>query len=236
MSTRDDALYEDRIEADGRVLIYEGHDRPRSRDGPDPKSVDQPMHTDAGNLTQNGRFFRAAAEHRENSSPPDRVRVYEKVRQGIWVFNGVFDLVDAWTEPSGPREVFKFRLELTDEVAPLDRVAEAPEHSRLIPSAVKKQVGSEMAAAASRAAQETTSTSITSFRTRRVGRRSLPRTSSSCAPAIISRRGTGYSDVTARGASVGWNPHRASFRLPHTSIPEKGLATRWRNSTGEKVP
>ena len=140
MSTRDDALYEDRIEADGRVLIYEGHDRPRSKDGPDPKSVDQPMHTDAGNLTQNGRFFRAAAEHRENSSPPDRVRVYEKVRQGIWVFNGVFDLVDAWTEPSGPREVFKFRLELTDEVAPLDRVAEAPEHSRLIPSAVKKQV------------------------------------------------------------------------------------------------
>jgi hypothetical protein len=43
------------------------------------------------------------------------VRVYEKLRQGIWVFNGVFRLLDAWQEESNARQVFKFRLELDPE-------------------------------------------------------------------------------------------------------------------------
>ena len=140
MSTRDGAPYDDRIEEGGRVLIYEGHDRPRSRGGPDPKTVDQPMRSDSGRLTQNGRFFEGAKNHRERTAQPELVRVYEKVRQGIWVFNGTFDLVDAWMESSGSRSVFKFRLELRDTAAQTDRVPEAPEHSRLIPSSVKQEV------------------------------------------------------------------------------------------------
>jgi hypothetical protein len=40
MSRREGAPYADRVEEDGRVLIYEGHDI--GRGGPDPKSVDQP--------------------------------------------------------------------------------------------------------------------------------------------------------------------------------------------------
>lgn len=42
MSLRKGAPYADRIEDEGRVLIYEGHDQPRSTAGPDPKTVDQP--------------------------------------------------------------------------------------------------------------------------------------------------------------------------------------------------
>jgi hypothetical protein len=64
--------------------------------------------------------------------------VYEKVRQGVWVYNGVFQLVDAWQEDSGGRQVFKFRLELTDRE--IDETSASPspvEHTRMIPTAVK---------------------------------------------------------------------------------------------------
>ena len=40
------------------------------------------------------------------------MRVYEKLRPNIWAFNGVFQLVDAWDQKNGGRNVFKFRLEL----------------------------------------------------------------------------------------------------------------------------
>jgi hypothetical protein len=42
--------------------------------------------------------------------PPERVRVYEKIRAGIWSYNGVFHLVDSWREKDEFRNVFKFRL------------------------------------------------------------------------------------------------------------------------------
>jgi hypothetical protein len=94
MSVRRGAPYADRVEEDGRVLIYEGHDQPASRGGPDPKSIDQPMRTPAGALTENGKFVEAAHEYREGRRSPELVRVYEKIRSGIWVFNGFFRLVD----------------------------------------------------------------------------------------------------------------------------------------------
>ena len=41
MSVRAGAPYDDRLEYDGTTLIYEGHDEPKTRGGPDPKSIDQ---------------------------------------------------------------------------------------------------------------------------------------------------------------------------------------------------
>ncbi len=117
MSLRRGAPYADRIEEDGRVLIYEGHDVPRTSRVPDPKRVDQPACNPGGGLTQNGLFYEAAQQQRPGYSGPELVRVYEKIRPGIWVFNGVFTLVDAWQESSGGRKVFKFRLELLEEPA-----------------------------------------------------------------------------------------------------------------------
>jgi hypothetical protein len=96
MSRRVGAPYEDRVEEDGKVLIYEGHDQPQVRGGPSPKTLDQVERTAAGTLTQNGLFLCAAARHRTEGGPATRVRVYEKMRTGIWVFNGIFALVDGW--------------------------------------------------------------------------------------------------------------------------------------------
>ena len=102
------------------------------------------MRTPAGTLTQNGRFHEAAKAFRSGAAPTaDLVKVYEKIHRGIWVFNGVFWLVDAWQEESGQRQVFKFRLELTEESPHAAKPTAALrdlEHNRLIPSAVKVAV------------------------------------------------------------------------------------------------
>ena len=139
MSQRPDAPYVDRIEDDGRVLIYEGHDV-LHRAGVNPKLLDQPMHNEGGTLSQNGRFFEASHRRGADASSTEHVRVYEKIRSGVWVYNGWFSLVDAWREASGGRQVFKFRLELSDKPSGQDSYADDLEHNRLIPTAIKLEV------------------------------------------------------------------------------------------------
>jgi hypothetical protein len=141
MSQRRDAQYEDHVEAEGRVLIYEGHDAPRMKGGPDPKNVDQPDFTPKGTPTQNELFFKAAFKFTRDGCDPELVDVYEKMHRGIWVFNGTFRLVDAWNEQRGSRKVFKFKLELMDQSGLSSRGNQAEiEHERLIPSSVKLDV------------------------------------------------------------------------------------------------
>ncbi len=141
MSRRPGAPYDDRVEEDGRVLIYEGHDAPQTRGGPDPKTLDQPEQSPGGTLTQNGLFLQAASQHRELRASAERVRVYEKMRTGIWTFNGIFKLVDGWQEESNGRLVFKFRLEVDSDATPnVDSREPRLEQNRLIPTEVKLAV------------------------------------------------------------------------------------------------
>jgi len=141
MSRRRNAPYRDKIENEGRVLIYEGHDVPKTSHNPEPKVVDQPRETPGKKLAQNGLFEEAAVSAKRGLQAPEVIAVYEKLHAGIWVFNGYFNLVDAWLENDGRRQVFKFKLELLDSVTDalaLDGMR--PEHSRVIPSAVKFEV------------------------------------------------------------------------------------------------
>jgi 5-methylcytosine-specific restriction endonuclease McrA len=142
MSLRPGAPYADRVEDEGRVLIYEGHDSARAVNGPDPKRVDQPAHHPGGSLTQNGLFAEAARRYKAAEAPPERVRVYEKIRSGIWVYNGIFDLIDCWTEESDSRKVFKFKLRIagTDDHYRPTITPPTLEDDRLIPSWVKLEV------------------------------------------------------------------------------------------------
>jgi hypothetical protein len=141
MSLRTGAPYADRIEDNGQTLIYEGHDIARTPDGPDPKSADQPQFFPGGSPTQNGLFLEAAQQFRKGQSPAEEVRVFEKIRSGIWVYNGLFRLVDGWREDSGGRSVFKFKLELTDISPSAQSLREnVLEHDRIIPSSVKLEV------------------------------------------------------------------------------------------------
>lgn len=141
MSRRSNAPYKDQIEKEGRVLIYEGPDVSRTSQNPNPKLVDQPHKTPAGKLTQNGLFQQAAVKAKNGVCSPEIVAVYEKIHAGIWAFNGLFHLTESWTESSGDRNVFKFRLELIPRDATISpEVDRDPEHTRIISSAVKLEV------------------------------------------------------------------------------------------------
>jgi hypothetical protein len=141
MSVRRGAPYRDRLDDDGSVLVYEGHDEPRTDSNPNPKQLDQKDFTPGGTLTQNGLFARAAEDYRHGARPAERVRVYEKLKQGIWSYNGVFHLVDVRKEHDGKRTVFLFKLVAVEGEEDLSVPAPANiQRRRLIPPAVKIEV------------------------------------------------------------------------------------------------
>jgi hypothetical protein len=140
-SHRPGAPYEDVLEENGTVLIYEGHDEPRTRDTPYPKQIDQPLRSKNGKLTQNGFFHEAAQAYIRNEKPAARVRVYEKIKAGIWSYNGLFELLDSWTQTSGNRRVYKFKLHsIPDEGSLRPSTQDELERRRIIPSHVKLAV------------------------------------------------------------------------------------------------
>jgi hypothetical protein len=75
MSTRRGAPYQDRVEQGGKVIIYEGHDIPRTTIGPAPKTVDQKEFQPNGRLTQNGFFMSAVRRCKTGKDPAEQVRV-----------------------------------------------------------------------------------------------------------------------------------------------------------------
>ena len=139
MSARPSAPYTDEVLDQGKTLIYEGHDIPRTKGIADPKRYDQPIATTNGKLTQNGLFHVAAKGFQNNENLLERVRVYEKLRNGIWAYKGVFHLVDSWIEQVKGRKIFKFRLKLVSnqhreqEAIPNVEHLTSPEHSLLEP-------------------------------------------------------------------------------------------------------
>ncbi len=141
MSIRPNAPYRDRLEDGGTTLIYEGHDESRTSACPNPKVVDQPEESFPGRLTQNGRFHAAAQGAKSGRRTPERVRVYEKLHEGIWSYNGVFHLVDSWREKDQQRFVFKFRLVAVQGDEDLTQaVNRHAERRRVIPTSVKLAV------------------------------------------------------------------------------------------------
>jgi len=143
MSLRKGAPYADRVEENGEILIYEGHDVPKNL-AKIPKSVDQPYNTPNGTLTQNGRFFDSAEKFKKGLQDVELVKVYEKIKDGIWAYNGIFELVDAWIEKLEGRNVFKFKLHITDKTISQKekRAVELKDldHNRMIPTSVKLEV------------------------------------------------------------------------------------------------
>lgn len=137
MSRRPNATYQDQLSDDGTELIYEGHDIPRSA-GVDPKRSDQPWASSRGAPTENGKFARAI----DKSTSFPQVRVYEKLRDGIWSDKGRFDLFAYEFVPSGERKVFKFHMRLSpnqEDETPVARAADVPMR-RIIPGSVKQEV------------------------------------------------------------------------------------------------
>lgn len=141
MSVQRNAPYRDRLEDSGTTLIYEGHDAPKGRACHNPKLVDQPLAYRGGSPTQNGKFYDAAQATKNGQRPPERVRVYEKIRPGIWSYNGVFYLIDSWQEKDDFRTVCKFKLIAVEGEDDFEQPARRnAERRRVIPTAVKLEV------------------------------------------------------------------------------------------------
>ena len=141
MSRRRGAPYNDQVLENGTVLVYEGHDVPKNNGIKDPKKLDQASQSPSGKLTQNGKFLHAANAFKTGQQAPEPVRVYEKIKEGIWVFNGIFNLVDAWQESTKSRKVYKFKLSIAHLSA--RKISNEPNdilHTRIIPSSVKVEV------------------------------------------------------------------------------------------------
>lgn len=143
MSRRPGAPYEDQVSEDGHTLTYEGHDCSKNVHE-HPKQVDQPERNPGGSLTQNGLFVEAVRRFTDTHSTPEQVIVFEKIRDGIWVYNGIFDLVGYTIDRSSGRNVFKFKLTLSSLSATWSsdnsRPIELADDDRIIPSWVKLEV------------------------------------------------------------------------------------------------
>jgi len=141
MSVRPGAPYSDKVEDGGKVIVYEGHDIPRTAGSPHPKTVDQPEFQPRGRPTQNGLFMDAVRCFQSGKSPAEKVRVFEKIRAGIWAYNGLFELIDGWQETVNRRQVFKFKLRIVDQFDLVSNTRDLTiDHYRVIPSAVKLEV------------------------------------------------------------------------------------------------
>ena len=144
MSVRKNSPYQDEITEDGSVLIYEGHDVPKTEGISDPKRLDQPEYRYSGSFTENGKSNKAAQECKRGNKGPDIVQVYEKIKPGIWSDNGFFHLIDSWMKSDDLRKVFKFKLiaieTVRDESIPEDIFDADVIRSRIIPSSIKLEV------------------------------------------------------------------------------------------------
>lgn len=139
MSIREGARYNDEVDEEAGLLIYEGHNEDRKKGGIDPATIDQPLITPAGTWTQNGKFFQAALNYRAGlRETPELVRVYEKLRKNIWCNKGYFELVNAAYIQAGTRKVFKFYLRPVEKKA--WRGPREIAHNRIIPSLIKIEV------------------------------------------------------------------------------------------------
>ena len=106
------------------------------------KLIDQPIANSTGTLTQNGLFYQAAENYKEGErKQPAKIKVYRKIKMGIWVDMGFYNLIDASIEYDGNRNVFKFFLNpIFEEIQP-DKIENVDLlHNRSIPGDVMQEV------------------------------------------------------------------------------------------------
>ena len=138
MSSEKNAPYNDRMLEDG-VIEYEGHDATKN-DSYNKKEVDQPIANKTGTLTENGKFLQAADNFKEGKRDPALIKVYRKIRKGVWVDMGFYDLIDGFIKFDGKRNVFRFLLKPNT-----NEIDQDPEyidllHNRQIPGEVQREV------------------------------------------------------------------------------------------------
>ena len=138
MSTLDNAPYNDRI-FDTGIIEYEGHNVPKN-ESPNPEMVDQSLLLPSGKPTENGKFFKEVLNFKQGLRAPERVQVYRKLKKGIWVDMGFYELIDAYEKSEKVRKVFKFLLKPIIHVNQSDNEYLDILHDRKIPGEIQQEV------------------------------------------------------------------------------------------------
>lgn len=138
MSTAKNAPYVDEVFDDG-VIEYEGHDAPKSQHY-DKKLVDQPAFTKTGRPTENGKFLKAVESLKNSQREPAKIKVYRKIKPGVWVDMGFYDLIDGYQRNDGRRNVYKFLLKPVYEFDTEEEDFEDISHDRQIPGEIQREV------------------------------------------------------------------------------------------------
>lgn len=140
MSIKPNSPYADRTSADGLTIYYEGHDVP----GDKAKRIDQQPANPTGTFTQNGYFKFAIDKAKVNGKYPI-VKIYEKLRAGIWTYRGLFEMKDYDYINRQERKVFEFMFSITDQDVDIAKDHNVRkminlEQTRQIPGVVKLEV------------------------------------------------------------------------------------------------
>ena len=98
------------------------------------------MRTKKWTLTQNGKFIEAVNNYKSWTKSVEVVKVYEKILSWVWSLKWFFDLVDYKIEFDWNRNVFVFILKLSEHQNLGNSEVIDLQHTRLIPSEVKKEV------------------------------------------------------------------------------------------------
>lgn len=138
MSTEKNAPYVDEIFDDG-VIEYEGHDAPKSIKY-NKKMVDQPAYTKTGRLTENGKFLKAVDDFKHFKRTAAKIQVYRKIKSGVWVDMGFYDLMDGHKRHDGNRNVFKFLLKPVFDFDADTEDFQDIVHDRQIPGDIQREV------------------------------------------------------------------------------------------------
>lgn len=138
MSTKENSPYEDELLEDGKIK-YEGEDVYGA--GDQKKVLDQVLHNYRGTLTENGKFMASVNEYKSGQSGPRKIQIYRKIRNGIWVDMGFYNLIDGFFENNGSRNVCKFILDpIIDENSQEEDQTLGIDHNRFIPGDVMREV------------------------------------------------------------------------------------------------
>lgn len=139
MSVRKNAPYQDQISEDGSTIDYEGHNEKRSVNCKDPEQVDQPRNNKGGTFTPNGKFENEVLSYKTHGHGPCKIVVFNKIKDGLWSFCGVFNLTDVAYVSSGTRKVFRFKLVLIETDTESNEIVDL-KHDRVIPGDVQAAV------------------------------------------------------------------------------------------------
>ena len=67
-------------------------------------------HTSNGKLTENGKFLKAVDDYKACKGSAAKMQIYRKIKPGVWVDMGFYELVDGYQRYNGNRNVFKSLL------------------------------------------------------------------------------------------------------------------------------